>query len=194
VLRFFLLFTVLGGPSLALAAPQEPERVALADSDRVRAEAGDVVVFQSDQEGIVLTAAVYVHASPEAVMEAVMDLPPRVEEIDGLVDVELYTIGGNPAARWKLDAVIKTVFFHVIYECDIEKQFCSFGLDPSRMSDIPQADGAYRVIVDGAGCWLEYHSYTQPHVLIPPPIRRSRRQATTIQMLEGMKARAEGAP
>ena len=158
------------------------------------ARSGEVVIEQSDSDGVRLTAAVYVDARPSAVMKAVLDLPPRIAEIDSLEGVEVYSAGMHTAARWRLDATIKTVYFHVIYECDWSENFCSFGLDPSKESDVEQADGAYRVIVDGAGCWLEYHSQTQPHPLLPAQIRKTKRHQTTHQMLMGIKHRAEALP
>jgi len=176
---------------LAYGAPLEPPRVILSSEDEVRARAGEVVVEQADSDGVLLTASVYVEASPSAVMQAVMDLSPRVEEIDNLEGVELYAVGRNSAARWQLDATVKTVYYSVIYECDWSENFCSFGLDPNKKSDIEQADGAYRVVVDGAGCWLEYRSQTQPHPLMPAQIRKVKREQTTRQMLMGIKRRAE---
>ena len=58
-------------------------------------------------------------------------------------------------------------------------------------SEIEQADGAYRVIAEDGGSWLEYHSQTQPHPLMPAQIRKVRREQTTQQMLMGIKQRAE---
>jgi hypothetical protein len=168
--------------------------VELSEEESARARTGEVIVRQDSITGNILTASVFVEASPEAVLRSVMDLPPRLEEIDSLEGLEAYEVAGHPSARWKLDAKIKVVYFSVIYECDWEQLFCSFSLDPAHESGIVQADGAYHAIAHEQGSWLEYHSITQPHPLVPSPIRRSRREHSTRQMLMGMKLRAEKSP
>jgi hypothetical protein len=194
VLRVFLLGLGFGLCTRARAEPELPARVEFSTEESAQARAGEVVVKQDRVTGNHLTASVFVQASPEAVLRAVMDLPPRLEEIDNLEGLEAYEVAGHPAARWKLDARLKIVYFSVIYECDWEQGFCSFSLDPAHESDIVQADGAYYAIAHEQGSWLEYHSITQPHVLVPSAIRRSRREHSTRQMLMGMKLRAEKSP
>ena len=194
MLRVFLIGVSITLSALAWAAPTMPERVEINDEEKSRALGGEVVVKQDESHGNLLTAAVFVSASPEAVMKAVMDLPPRLDEIDNLEGLEIYEAGGHVAARWKLDAKLKIAFFSVIYECDWTRHFCSFGLDPTKKSDIPQADGAYRAIAHEGGSWLEYYSLTQPPAMVPAAVRRARREASTQQMLLGMKRRAEAGP
>jgi len=157
-----------------------------------RARSGEVVVHQRDSEGVALAAAVFVQAPPASVLDAVIDFPPRVGEIDNLVGVETYEVGGQPAGRWTVDVVIRLVNFYVIYECHMEEFWCSFDLDESEDSDISRADGAYAVFADGEGSWLEYHSHARPPPFVPAAIRASRREASTAQMLTGIKDRAEG--
>ena len=176
----------------ALAAPKEPPRVELSADERVRARAGQVVVRQNSEDGVHLMAAVYVEATPRELLRAVMDLRSRVDDVERLVGVETYTVEGKPAARWFFDATIREVDFSVIYDCDWNKFLCDFGLDPARESEVPQADGSFWAVPEDQGCWLEYHSQTQPHPLLPAPIREERRERSTQQMLMGMKRRAEG--
>lgn len=191
MIRTLLVCTGMSLSAQVRADSELPPRVILSADLQAKAKAGTTVVQQDDSAGIQLTAAVYVHAEADAIMKAIMDLPPRVAEIDGLVGLNVYEVGPHTAAHWQLDAKIKTVDYYVIYECDGSQHYCVFGLDPSKQSEIEQADGAYRVIVEGNGAWLEYHSQTQPHPLMPAQVRKVRREQTTQQMLMGIKLRAE---
>ena len=191
MIRMWLVSIGMILSATAAADTTLPERVPLPKELLNLAKEGTAVVQQDDNDGIQLTAAVYVQAGADAIMKAIMDLPPRVTEIDGLVGLTVYKVGPHTAAHWQLDAKIKTVDYYVIYECNWSQHYCVFGLDPSKQNEIEQADGAYRVIKEEDGSWLEYHSQTQPHPLMPAQIRKVRREQTTQQMLMGIKQRAE---
>jgi hypothetical protein len=190
VVTLVLSGVVWAGPPISRDHPPDPVAL-LSDSDRQKARSGDVVVYQGLDSIRSLKAVVYVAAKPEAVMSAIKDLPPRVEEIDSLVGVDTYLSGPHIAAKWTVDATVKKVDFYVIYQCFEAEAWCSFALDPTKNSDIPLADGAYVIRAHEDGVWLEYHSETEPPALIPPALREQRRLQSAQQMLAGIKARAE---
>ena len=192
VLRVLLLTMIIVASSLASASSPRPERITLSVSELERAMNGEVVVHQRDTEGVALAAVAFVRAPPEAVLSAVIDFPPRVAEIDNLVGVEPYSVGGQPAGRWTVDLTFRLINFYVIYQCQMEEYWCSFGLDESEDSDIDFAEGAYSITESDGGSWLEYHSRSIPPPFIPASIRASRRASSTTQMLMGIKNRAEG--
>ena len=168
-----------------------PSEIELNSEQRQKALSGEVVVQQVEDTDVHLMASVYVQASPDVVMKAVMDLPPRLNEVENLESLEPYDVGRHIAARWTINVVVTSVQFFVIYECDWEAFYCNYALDPSKENQVPASKGSYRVRAEGQGSWLEYHSYTTPAGWIPAPLRRTKSEASARQMLGGMKKRAE---
>ena len=105
----------------ALAGSPPPEAVRLTAAEEVVVQSGEVMVRYGGDAKQTL-AVVDVSAAPDAVMKAVMDLPPRVDDIGSLSAVELYNRSGdNISAKWTMSVAMVSIRFHIVYECDLAR-------------------------------------------------------------------------
>ena len=133
----------------ALPPPPAPIRLTPEEEEDL-AEGGIVVRWTGPDRPTV--AVVDVAAPPRRVMDAVMDLPPRVDEISGLRAVEIYREEpGRVAARWEMGVAVYQAHFHIDYAFDLDLGWSIYALDEGRDNDILASEGSYQVYPAGSG-------------------------------------------
>lgn len=174
----------------AWALPPVPAPLTITVDEQATLDAGDVV-FRNSSTGQSI-AILDVASSPSAVMTAVMDLAPRVDDIGALLEFSQYDEGpGTKAAQWRLGASVYSATFHVLYEYDLNAGWCVYTLDTSKDNDISSTDGSYQVYANGAGSRLIYRSSQQSSILPAWLMQRFSREGAE-ELLTGIARRAGG--
>ena len=194
-LTALLLCLALLVPDLAAAAlPAVPPPIALRGEEGATWARGEVVVRYGGGTGETVAIA-DVKASPAAVMAAVLDLPARKRDIAALKTLEVYrkepTIIG---ARWEAGMGPYVLSFHVLYEFDIAKGWCVYGLDSSRPNDLQSTAGSYQAYPIEGGTRLVYRAKADPSSPLPDWAKKRVAFSSAVEMVSGMKRRAEAKP
>ena len=135
---------------------------------------------------------VEVDAPPAKVIEAVIDLPPRIAENRGLLSYHPYADRpGYKAAKWEVGVNVYTVWLHIEYAWDLEAGWCSYGLDETKKSDMQKSEGWYRAVPHGDGALLYYLGSAQGNYYAPEWLRKRLSTSGTVDLMMGMKKRAE---
>ena len=175
----------------ALPPPPAPIRLT-PEEEEALAEGGIVVRWMGPDRPTV--AVVDVAAPPRRVMDAVMDLPPRVDEISGLRAVEIYREEpGRVAARWEMGVAVYQAHFHIDYAFDLDLGWSVYALDEGRDNDILASEGSYQVYAAGSGSRLVYRTTSRSKKDAPDWIRKKLALSSSREMLGGMRTRAEEA-
>ena len=181
---------VLLGLAVALAAPPPPAPVSLTDAEEAILRKGGVLVRYGGDARQTL-AVVDVTAPPDQVMQAVMDLPARVDDIGSLSAVELYGRNGDHiCAKWTMSVAMIPVVFHIRYECDMALGWCVYSLDPTKDNSIESSNGSYHTCRHHNGPRLVYRTDSIA-AGAPEWVRKKLAGSAAKEMLGGMKTRAE---
>lgn len=158
-----LLLASLSGPAAALPAP--PERTMLTSAEQALVAKGEVALRSGKQNSDGMTLAIIdLRATPAAVIDAVVDLMPRVAE-NSLIDrAAYYREERDPAGtgwlgiQWFVGGLGITKAFHVLYEYDRNQGYCVYSLDGSKPNEISAAQGSYYAYPSSGGSRLEYRA------------------------------------
>ena len=184
-----MLFALLT-PAIA-APPPQPAPIAVTAEESATLEGGSVVFRYSPAD--ISIGIIDISATPDQVIAAVMDLPPRVDEIGPLLSLTPYEVSGAEryGAEWQLGASVYSATFHVIYDCDLSAGWCVYSLDDSQDNDLQSTEGSYQVYAHGSGCRLVYRSKSQSTIL-PDFLMKKFAADGAIELLTGIQRRSEG--
>jgi hypothetical protein len=179
---------VLALLSLALAAPA-PLAEAGAEEESVLAQ-GLVAVRFTDEGSII--AWVDVAATPEATLDAVLDIPARAGDIDSLERVELYKETTETAiyAKYFTSLLGIEAVFHIEYTVDRDEGYAEYKLDHAQDNDLGDSWGSYQVYEHGSGTRMVYRSTVEGGAAARMVKKAVLSDSLPEQML-GMKRRAE---
>jgi hypothetical protein len=152
------------------------------------------VVIRSEEtaQGGEVVAVVAVNAPAEKVLDAVLDLPPRADEVGPLTEVSVYKNEGDEvAAKFVISVMGSATTFHVLYDVDRAGLKTTYSLDPSKTNDIASSDGSYEVVPNGTGSHLVYRSAVTSDSWVPSWLKQKLTEGPLIEQLEGIRARAE---
>jgi hypothetical protein len=181
---------LLGGSLAAHALAPVPAPVSVTAEEQALLDKGEIVVRYAGASKPTL-AVVDVAAAPDKVMAAVLDLPARIHDIGGLKSVEIYDSSPTGiGARWEMGLALFTATFHIRYELDRAKGWCTYTLDPAKDNDISSSEGSYQVYAQGTGSRLVYRSASSIKGA-PDWVKKKLAYSSAREMLGGMKARAE---
>ena len=176
--------------AVALAGPVPMVEASTAEESLLTA--GQVAVRFEDDGSII--AIVDVSASPEATLDAVLDLPARAGDIESLEKVELY----KPTTQTSLHAKYFTslmgleAIFHIEYSIDRGEGYTEYRLDKSQDNDLNDSHGSYQVYEHGSGTRLVYRS-TVDGGAAARMVKKAVLSDSLPEQLLGMKRRAEAA-
>ncbi len=168
--------------------------VDLSADDLARLADREVVIRQDPTDaGMYTIGVVDVNAAPSRVFDAILDLEARVGEVGGLRGVARYLNEPNLiGARWELSVVGKAISFTTLYEIDRAGLTANYYMDKSQTNDIEDVKGTYAVLPSGSGgARLFYRSITDSGVYVPGWIKNMLANSSLVEVLEGMRARAE---
>ena len=175
---------------LAVAAEEVPAPLVLTDEETVLLAAREIVVRDSGQGSVI--GVVDVRATPRVLLEEVLNLPARVEEVGPLQQVSIYHEGPSSLkVRMEVGMLGIRAAFHVAYDVDWDAGWCTFHLDPARENDIDSTDGSYQVYAAGDGARLVYRSEATASGPTPGWLRDMLTSHSMTQQMEGMRVRAE---
>lgn len=174
----------------ALAPPPAPLTLTPAEEQAV--EAGEIVVREGATEGDPITGLAYVAAPPQAVIDQVVNLTARQQEVGAIQSLEMYLQEpGRIGARWEVGMMGLSTHFHVIYEFDRELGWCTFVPDESRENGIDTDPGSYQAIPHGDGSLLIYRAGGQGNSAAPDWLRSALQSRSLKEQMGGIRARAE---
>ena len=133
-----------------------------------------------------------VNSTPKRTLEALLNLPPRVDEVRPIQSIQYLTqTPDRIVAEWKVGMLGINVKFHIWYETDWDKGYTRFGIDTSRENDIHHASGSYHVYEHNGGTRLVYRNDADPKSKVPKWAREMLTSRSMRQQISGIKARAE---
>jgi len=197
------LRTLIVGVSLLLATPalaelpEAPAPVEVSPDEEASLGTREIVMRVEDTEQGARTVAILdVNAPPRQVIDSVMDVTARVDEIGSVKSATIYH--HEPTARpeelgvqWELRVLGKTIVFHTWYEVDRDLGWCVYRLDDTRENDVKSAGGSYQVYGNGAGSRLVYRSDAEAGTSVPSWLKRWLVSGSLKEQLNGIRARAE---
>ncbi len=179
--------------ALADAGPgPAPAPLTLDADERAALAAGDVVVRFPDSGETV--GVIDVAASPDQVVDAVLDLGARVDEVGLLRSLEVYRDEGDVrggryvGGLFGIEAAI-----HVLYECDRAQGWCVFSLDEAYESSVDSAEGSYQAYAVGDGTRLVFRTTAGQGLPVPDFLRHKVQAGSVGEQLRGIARRAEEA-
>lgn len=180
-------------PLLMAAAPDERPQLT-ADEAKTLAD-GDIVVRQETTETGALTVSIVdIDASCEAVLDAVLDVKARKDEVGSITDVTYYL---EEEARlgviFDLSVVGVAVRFHTLYEIDRARHLAAYALDPSKENDVVSSEGFYQCFAEGEGARLVYAGNSDSGRRVPGWLKRWMTTGALQDQLEGIRTRAQAA-
>ena len=176
--------------SAANLPPPPPALVPTAD-EAAQLAAREVIV-RYPGPGKPTTAAIDIAAPTAAVMRAVLDLPPRKDEIGGVKSLEVYEQSpGHMSARWEVGLAFISAVFHIDYSFDIEQGWCVYGLDTTRENTIVSTEGSYQVYATAGGSRMIYRSLSVGSAGTPDWVRKKLAFSSARELLSGIRSRAE---
>lgn len=179
-------------PLLCLAAA--PPSYTLTETEEAKVTKGQIVVrhLPADTGGGVVAFA-DIAAPPSTVLDAVMDLQARVDETSAITDLHLYLQQSAPertGARWTLSVLGTQVVFHLLYDCERARGFCTYKLDADKDNDLVSSEGHYVALPIAGGTRLIYASNTDSGRSMPGFIRKWIAGSSLNSQVEGIRARA----
>ncbi len=176
--------------SAAMAVPAVPP-APVVSAEEASVMARGEVAFRYPGPFTILSM-VEVDAPPDKVIEAVIDLPPRIAENRGLISYHPYADRpGYKAAKWEVGVSVYTLWLNLEYVWDTEEGWCSYGLDETKSSDMQKSEGWYRAVPYGTGSRLFYLGSAQGNYYVPEWLRKRASTSATVDLMMGMKHRAE---
>jgi hypothetical protein len=184
-----MLALALTGLQLAAALSPPPAAIPLSAEEEAALLAGEVIT-RDDATWPTLGFA-YVKAPPEVVIDQVVNLQARVEEVGPIESLELYIDEpGRKGARWNLGMLGLTTSFHVIYEFDRELGWCTFNLDVTKENGLTATAGSYQAYAWQDGSLMVYRTAaTGPDA--PGWLRKTLEERSLVEQMGGIRARAE---
>ena len=194
-MRVILLMLAVGVVAPAHALPAVPAPITATTAELAQLQAGEVAVRYRGG-GAETVAFVDVRATPAAVIAAAMDLAARKREVSGLKSLEVYRREpGLVGARWEAGIGPYTLAFHILYRCDMSAAWCVYDLDPSKPNDLKSTSGSYQAYTLGGGVSrLVYRAKADPTSPMPEWAQKRIAYSGAVEMVSGMKRRAEAAP
>ena len=195
------LSLILLWPALAFATLPPPPAALDFTADELATLADRQVAIRLEQTetGGVSVGIIEVNATPSQTMDAILDLPPRVNETGALKEVEIYeqspASGATPetmAAKFSLRVMGTSVVFHVKYEIDRAGLWSVSTLDESKENDLVSVYASYQVFATPTGSRIVYRSQSDSGRSIPQWISRWLANNALKDQLTGIRARAEG--
>ena len=154
--------------------------------------AGEIVVIPSPDHTTPAMGIATVDAPPELVIDAVIDLPARVEEIGVLQELTIYRDEpGLVAGKWVAGKFGIEATFHVLYSYDRAQGYCEFVSDTSQDNDVTNVQGSYQAYAYGDGSLMVYRSIGQGGGAVPGFLREFLQQTSMREQMGGMIERAE---
>lgn len=189
-------------PVLAFAGmPEAPSPLPLtADETATLADRDVAIRLEATEGGGLSVGIIDVNATPAKTMDAILDLPPRVNETGALRQVEVS--GRQPAsgaeperldARFQLKVMTSTIVFHVNYQIDRPGLWAVSTLDPTKENDLVSVYASYQVLETATGSRIIYRSQSDSGRSVPQWIKRWLANNALKDQLTGIRARAEGA-
>lgn len=177
-------------PAAAGSLPPSVQDVPVAtDAERAALRTGEIVVRVEDDGWTY--AWVQVDATPDRILDAVLDFHARAGDVAAIKEVEVYLDQGDTrGVRWDLSMAGVKVRFHTLYQIDRAALRTTYVLDESRENDLGDTVGAYTVLSgEGQPSTLVYQARSDSKA--PDWVRKLLTQRSSRAMLGGMKARAE---
>jgi hypothetical protein len=177
--------------------PEPPPAVEVSEKDEAKLADGDIVIRMEDTEyGAQTVAVLDVDAPPRKVIDSVMDVTARVDEVGSLKSASIYhqvstAVPEELAVRWEIRVVGKKIVFHTWYEVDRDLGFCTYRLDDEQENDVKSAGGSYQVYGNGTGSRLVYRSDADAGTSVPLWLKRWLVSGSMKEQLNGIRARAE---
>ena len=182
---WFILFVIT-----AAVWSQSPMALELTEAENTALQANEMVIRESAVGSVI--GIVHIKAPPRVVLEEVVNLQARVEEVSLIDDIELYIDENDQkGVRWEVSMVGIDVQFHVLYQIDWENGWCSFDLDPTKENSISASSGSYKTEPIANGTRLYYRSHASSSNAAPSWVRKTLTQHSMKQQINGIKARAE---
>lgn len=199
--RWFALVLAVWLPIVAAAMDPRPAELDLTADELAQLAAGEVVIrLEQTEGGGTSVGVVDVAAPPGRTMDAVLDLPPRVNESGALKEAAVTSRApprdGAPermTGRFLVKVMGSTIVFHMAYEIDRAAGWSTFRLDESQPNDIVSADGSYHVYAIPGGSRVVYRSRSDSGRSVPEWIKRWLANNALRDQLVGIRARAQGA-
>lgn len=184
-----LALLLLPGPALA-GASLPPELSA--EETALLAERGVVIRQETSETGAVTVAIVDVRATPEATLDAVLDLEPRKDEVSNISDVTVYLdTPERKGVTFDLSVMGVAVRFHTLYEIDRSGLITRYALDPSREHDVVKAEGYYQCFKTSEGTRLVYSGASDSGRRVPAWLKRWMANNALEDQVRGIRDRAE---
>jgi hypothetical protein len=167
----------------------------LSSDELAELAAGDTIVRNDDLPGggTEIVAVTDSKASADALLDAVLDLPPRADDVGVISKIEVYeNTPTRVAAEMQLTIVGTVTAFHVVYDVDRAAHKATFALDPTRENDIESLAGSYEVLTlpDGTNR-LVYRGVVEKSGYVPQWLRSKLEQGPLIEQMQGIRRRAE---
>jgi hypothetical protein len=188
-------------PAMALASlPPPPALLDLTADELSTLSDRDVAIRleQTDTGGMTI-GIVDVAATPSQTMDAIMDLPPRVNETGALKEVDVSNpvaaSGSEPEkldAKFSLRVLGTSIVFHLNYEIDRPGLWAVSTLDESKENDMVSIYASYQVFATETGSRIIYRSQSDTGRSVPQWISRWLANNALKDQLTGIRARAEG--
>ncbi|MAY79412.1 MAG: hypothetical protein CL930_01355 [Deltaproteobacteria bacterium] len=166
-----------------------PEPIQLTPAEQKLIGSGELVIREGASGSI--TAILDVQASNQIVLEEVMNLQARVDEVPSIQDLSIYlrqpnTIGG----KWTVGMFGVQAQFHVLYTFDYANGWITFRMDDERVNELNAADGSYQTYPVNGGTRLIYRCAASPESAVPGWVRDMITGRSMNQQLTGIESRA----
>jgi hypothetical protein len=181
----------------ALAQAGAPAPIAVTP-DEAKALASREIVVRPAGSGNTTVALMDVHTTPEKLMAAVLDIPPRAKEVGAITRAEGYGhlpdkvhpthLGGS----FDLAILGTRTTFNIEYAVDWAAGYTTYHLDPSRKNDISSSNGSYQVYaLDGQTTRLVYRSEVSTGGYVPGWVKEKLSTGPLKDLMTGFRGRAE---
>ncbi|MBW1877889.1 MAG: hypothetical protein JRJ84_05970 [Deltaproteobacteria bacterium] len=198
--RLFVAISMLLAMPLSparAAFPDPPPAVEVSPEEEEDLLARDIVLRVEDtEEGANTVAILDVAAPPRKVIDSVMDVTARVDEVGSIKSASVYhheptAIPEELGVQWEIRVVGKKIVFHTWYEVDRDLGWCTYRLDAEQENDVKSAAGSYQVYENGTGSRLVYRSAAEAGTSVPSWLKRWLVSGSLKDQLKGIRERAE---
>lgn len=175
---------------ITVAVASVPPPITTTAKEEAQLAEGSIVIRDHGRGETV--GIVDLQASPKKVLEELLNLKPRVDEVAPIQDISyLEQSEDRIVAQWKVGMFGINARFCIWYETDWEKGWTRFGVDQTRPHDIDHASGSYQVYAHGTGSRLVYRNDADPGSKLPNWARELLASRSMRQQISGIKLRAE---
>ena len=175
---------------VTVAVASVPPPIATTTAEEAQLSHGEIVIRDHGHGETV--GIVNLSATPKKVLEELLNLKPRVDEVVPIQDISYVEQSEERiVAQWKVGIFGIHASFCIWYETDWDKGWTRFGVDQTRPHDIDHASGSYQVYTHGTGSRLVYRNDADPGSKLPNWARELLASRSMRQQISGIKARAE---